>query len=317
MADKDALLADKRTKCLANIEWLEKKLMARLADWRIAARNMGSTYAEAYQRHTTIINQQTEYSALATNAAFGVLAMCSTGGLSVLSTLAQNSSKVKIHELLAEGLEDAMQTGLEAGAQLGAQYVAPKANSPASKSPIQFQNDLLNMIDDEEKALQNYLADLTEQVGQKELKSFAKIDVEAQKQGFEKYYKDLANKYKTPELVKAQKPDMLVDLEYGMWAAWIKANCVTITHKSTRRSYQHSTGRADRAPATIQIIDYSDPGDVIEEHFSERGLGITVKAGIGEDFGWITTDREVAKLVAWAERWSPSKKYGLTTNNAP
>jgi len=280
-----------KTDALTNIGQLERQIAINMRKWHIAARNVGSGYELAGTRHTNACKDAASQKALHEAILFGILTAASVGALSWLSTVAQEVHKSR--EVLINVLEDVVQSGVGEGIDVRQAAVAPSAK-PVSGGYLSYQNNLLNHLDELMNNVTQYFIDVVKEIQAAPWSAWDRFSSEKQ---IEKHQAWLKQSRLSRGPTVPPKEKIADSLESDMWAQWSPGLIV----KQTR--YAGCSGRSYSAE------EITDPGVPVEKRLN--ALGITSVAGIGENFGWFTTDSEVRKLRNWAQGHKPKKILDL------
>jgi hypothetical protein len=274
---------DKRQDCSDYLMLAKDKLEMKRTAWTIAARTIGSAYCMAYETHVKAVESAAKEAALHESIAFGVLTAITVGALGWLGEASKAASSFR--KLMAAGLEDTIQTALGEGFDVIQAGVAPTAKTVA-KSPLIFQNSLLNSLDDQWKQVLAFFIRVRARLFESELERFDTVTPKRLEAEMNKWLK--RNKFMVEPKVQDQK-EMQNEIERGIWAKWVP--CLKVIIPS--------------GPRTLAVELYEKPGTPVEARLNK--LGITAEAGIGKTFGWFTSQPELEKLAAWARSFSPKK----------
>ena len=257
------------------------KLTQKKWEWDVAARNVGSAYATAYGNHKKALSDQTKFDALVQSIVFGLLTTAIVGPLGGLGEFLEGKKILEELKSLKAAFEDSIQTGVGEAIDVVQAKVAPQPN-PISKSPLKFQNDLLNAIN--QKFL--YLIGLSNINNQKA----DKFDPEKLQKNIKKWW----NASGLEKIGKAKREkERNHAMERNIWAKWMPA-----LHKIVKKTYCH--GHYLPVCHSYLIDDYTSPGQYLEKRFNE--LKITSEAGVNSYGVFWTSDSEIIKLIQWAQR---------------
>ncbi len=264
----------------------ENRVLARLDDWLLAAQNVGSAYALAADRHQHAVGDRARRQALNEAIMYGVLTAACAGGLGWLATTSVAEGIQRITGLVNESFENAQDTlVVMVGEGIDVYQAATQPQPQAvSRNPLVYQNGVTGPIINKRRQVlerfDTWLGDLlnasmSSYSDRARLEQFRR-EIEAWTQRSNR----LSGGAGLPEVeIMAQR------LERDFWAEWIKQNLV-------------SQGRSPRTGLTHNT--YFSPGGAVEARLN--ALGITRDSGVG-DFGWWTSDGEVAQLVIWARAY--------------
>ena len=276
-----------------NIGQLERDIRTNFLKWRVAARNVGSGYELAGQRHKTACDDAAKEKALHEAIMFGILTAVTAGALSWVSSAAQAGKGLSAtKELFFNVLEDTVQSGVGEGIDVAQTKVAPPSK-PVGQNPLGFQNDLLNVLDELAINVNEYFKKVVGKIKAAPWSCWTNFDGTAQ---VAKHTAWLASSKLSKAPTVAGKSTISNSLETDMWAKWAPGLIRWVKSTSPRSP----TGRRQ---------EITDPGSPVEKRLNT--LGITKAAGIGSDFGWWTTDGEVRKLVSWGKSHKPKKLLDL------
>ena len=276
---------------LTNIAQLERQVSINMRKWQTAARKVGSGYELAGNRHTNACSEAAKQKALQQAILLGVLTAATAGGLAWLSGIVQTANESR--RQLVNILEDAVQSGVGEAIDVTQTAIAPSTKT-VSGNYLSYQNDLLNNLDDLMNNVTQYFIEVVKAIQAQPWNTWDQFDSRIQKARHEAWLK----KSKLSNAPEVPPNDKIADsLETDMWAKWIPGligermrvgGCSGIVYKD---------------------LDVTSPGLPVEKALNR--LGITSSAGIGEDFGWWTSDAEIIKLRAWALRHRPKKLLDL------
>jgi hypothetical protein len=272
----------------ALIDRVKDKLFERKFAWDIAYRTLGSAYFTAYDEHKKALEGRAKEKAIEEALAFGIFTAMTVG---ILGGLGEALETAKIGRYLratqAGQLEDSVQAAVSEIIDVGQMVVAPTAKTVA-KSPFRLQNDLLNANDDQWKELLkyfNWLKATLEKHYSEGPESFDRIDLKKAQKTIEAQWLGKNRMMKEPRIPK--ESDLARELERKFWIAWIP--------RLHRKEYTFVSSK------TGQLQEWYDmPGYAVEKRLED--VGIARDAGIGEKFGWITTQSQVKMLVDWSEK---------------
>lgn len=279
-----------RQSALANLTEFERQVERHFRSWRVAARNVGSAYELAGDRHTKAIEKANREQALTDAIMFGILTAASAGTLSWLSTVVQGQRASA--GVLFNALEDATQAGAGEGIDAYQGAVAPSA-TPVAAGPLGYQNSLLNHLDELMNNVSTHFSGVQRGMMGQSWGFWDSFDPSAQASAHAAWMSS-SPLSRPPEVPSTEA--MADSLEVDMWASWAPQ--------------LHSTSIVESPcmGTTREIDEYSSPGSAVEQRLT--ALGITAAAGIG-DFGIWTSSAEIRALIAWAGTHQPRRLLDL------
>jgi hypothetical protein len=273
----------KRQDCMLILQQFQSLIMARLDDWLIAAQNVGSAYAMAYDRHKAAVEAAARERALYYEIAFGVLTACCMGGLSWVSSCAQKDvTEGSVCHLLYNALEDTVQSAVGSGIGVVKTATAPQPQ-PVSSNPQVFQNEATNQIIGGRKSTNEKFASYFTGLRGRTSEQLDDLDTQMFGKSVENWRKQSDRLVGGPALPNVN--DMADELERGMWARWAP-------------DALRSVNTVDEG--IVETYKFRKPGRAVEKRFD--AVGITAASGVS-DFGWWTTDKEIQQIVSWAESY--------------
>ncbi len=281
-----------REDCWNYLDLVKGRLAGVRGAWSSAARTLGSAYAFAYDTHKTAVLEAEKEAALKYELAFAVLSIVSAGALGWVGEAAQAGRLgEKAKNVMVAGLEDAVQEGVGQAIGIIKTAVAP-TNATVSQLPQVFQNDLENILDLQWDKVERYFTMLKQELWDRRLEAFDGVDLAELRGALDRWMQ--GNRFMNEPKQHDQK-ELADELERGIWAKWAQG-----LHRVVRRTYGGKGGVIIRDEPV-----FTAPGTPVEARLNT--LGITKAAGIGEDFGWWTSDAEVLKLVVWAKTFEPKR----------
>src|SRR4051794_10441492 len=103
--------------------------MAQVANWKMAAENVGLAFLNAYNAHTGALANQDKIDALRTQKFFSVLTIASSGTLSWIDSGLDLATQYPERKVLVDVLKDAGQAGIGEGFSAVAPMVFAQANA--------------------------------------------------------------------------------------------------------------------------------------------------------------------------------------------
>lgn len=269
------------------VNQFKTSVQASAEGWKIAARRVGSAYAQAVERHKTAIKKQERQDALVESAIFGVFSAATAGGLTWLSSAVRAKAALSgPQKLLYDSSESAVQALAGEGIGLSKELNEGRGEIDA-KIPLVYQNELENNISDLLQKNLYRFEELFDELRTTDLDKFTEsTDQEILTEMYQ--WKAEANKFTGDE--ELMPDDWMVDeLERGLWAAWGR--------KNLRWRESHTSPRTH---VTKSWWEWWGGGYKLEDRFD--ALGITKRSGV-EDFGYVTTDEEVKKLYGYLSNY--------------
>ena len=288
---------DKRARATLRLGQFQTEFGARVGNWLTAAKDIGSAYRIAFEKHKEVVNRQASSDALDIQIVFSVLTVLTAGGLSWVGRIAQ-ASQNPLLKTMAQGVESA------------AQAAADKVYGTAG--PLVFPASLDGGVNTDPQVFQNELEKKILAVEQVALKGFGVIYNtwhnaalsswdgyrEADQLAIHGRWKDQADRLiGGDQLPKVQ--DIADELETGLWAKYIL------------EEHSHLELPGVGWKITDEAHDYV--GDVIYERLVQ--LNVTAAAGLPNriprksarthwEVGQAIGDA-ITKLVKWAKQYQP------------
>lgn len=275
----------------------ENTIMARLTDWMEAARNVGSAYRLAYDRHQGAVKKRAEKQALMINLAFLVISALTAGSLGWLGAAKKVDwgKEVFGDEDLFTGLSTGIRQAATQGVNVGrdankASEALSLPNRPINENPQNYQNSVENIVDEHRKAALLKFSAWHGLLVTAPMNIYDSLDVNTMRSVIEEWISH-SKQFAGFSDIGLDVEQMSLRIERGIWAKWIPTGLY-----EKRFIYQSKYPHEQEK--------YLSPGTDIEERFN--AVGITALSGVG-DFGWWTSDAEIQKVIRWAKGYNPKE----------
>ena len=265
------------------LDQFKEEVNIRMTGWEIAILNLGSAYARAAKNHSEAVEKKKKADAIKSQIMFSVLTVASAGGLAWVSGAAQAAKGAAEASLLTNVLEDVLQnSAAEAFSANGPgldQRVPTADQTAVSDDPLVFQNQRMGRLKTAQLQAHTQFKTFTGDLLRRPDADWDKYDEKAQ---IAPYAAWLAKADLLSGGANLPSVDVMADeLERAFWAKWAPALRV-------------AKGEIDNVE---QGFTYTSPSTAVEERFD--ALGITKASGV-DDFGWWTSDKEIIKVIGWA-----------------
>lgn len=266
------------------LDQFKEEVLIRITGWEIAILNLGSAYARAAKNHSDAVEKKKKADAIKSQVMFSLLTVASAGGLAWISGAVQAAKGAAAEaSLLTNTLEDVLQnSAAEAFSANGPgldQRVPTVDQTAVSDDPLVFQNQRMGRLKAAQLQAHTQFKTFTADLLKRPDADWDKYDEKAQTAPYAAW---LAKADLLSGGAKLPTVDVMADeLERAFWAKWAPALKV-------------AKGEIDNVE---QGFTYVSPSTAVEERFDT--LGITKASGV-DDFGWWTSDKEIIKVITWA-----------------
>jgi hypothetical protein len=311
--EKNQARQDTRARATLRLGQFQDQVLALAESWHITARNVGSAYKLAADRHATALAEQAKHDALMVQIAFSVLTIVASGALSWLSSVTQARAESRLDyakwkldraeklnrglavrvplanrvkrlevlpevQMLTEAVEDAAQAGAgEALSAVGPMVVSPKSQS-VSEDPQIFQNDRENVVSEAKTRVFEHFGKIKAKWASAPLDAWDTYNDDIHLAAHKLWLADafeLAGKDDVPGVETIAN-----EIERGIWAKWMP--------KLRYQDFNH--------PQYTSDTRYKSIGSDIEDRLHE--LGILRMADVSIHW-YHTAKSEDTKLIAW------------------
>lgn len=266
----------------------QQAVLESLEQQELQALSVGSAYSLAAERHRGALEGRQREQALKQQAFFSVLTVATAGGLAWLCESSQLLKKMSdLTKVRTEILEDVLQAaGGEAFSSMAPAFFAVM-ETPVSKDPMRYQNDMLMTIVQLRKAARGFFGQLNREFELFPPEFWDSFDKTRQQDRYSAWLLEQATLVNT-EVELPSVDEMADELERGFWQKWLPSL------ETTKWVHMDFYDRGTEVP------EFESPGSSVEGRLNK--LGITEVAGI-HDFGWWTSDAEISRLLDWARRY--------------
>ncbi|OEU65032.1 MAG: hypothetical protein BBJ57_04290 [Desulfobacterales bacterium PC51MH44] len=301
LLEKESVWKEKRHKCEGYLDVAYHDLSISFLDWNTTALTLGAAYYNAYDKHKTAIEASSKEATLREAALFGILTAVTAGSLGWIgeaAELAKFGTQLKAFMTSGIGgaLEDFVQTGIGEAIDVWQAAVAPTAQT-LSKHPYIFKGNLMKGLNDQMKKVHIFFKIQKKELNKLDISAFETIMPEQLQANLDKFLK--GNKLmKSPNIYNEM--DMQNEIERGFWAIWAPhALVIKIPIDPSYSEVYPFKGVTSLGPR--YRTSYKKPGAPVEKRLNR--LGITEKAGIGKDWGWVTQTHEIVKFAKWGKEF--------------
>lgn len=211
-------LEKRRTECrLRVLEMLPEIRQLRLA-WDDIVNSMTKGYSNAYKTFTDTIELEKKHDEQMAAIAFSVLSMVSVGGLSMLSTIAQNKwIASNTSQIFVNGIEDGLQQGADK-LMSGLAAIVPETVMQDIPLPINFKGDLQTQLNKYESAMNGWVKAKGDMYRTLDLSWFDVITPKDLEEEIDRFWSELHAKF-APVPIEVSAFER--EIEMGLWAYWL------------------------------------------------------------------------------------------------
>lgn len=221
---KDDERDDKARKATLRLMALKEFASARVEDWRMAAKYIGSAYQQAYAQHQKVIEYVKEKKTLETQILFSILTAVTAGGLSWIS-VSLSGLGLTISDLAEDVAQAGLSEALSSYAPLKSENARKIRTVDNKVDPLKYQNELLISIENAGKELAENFGKIYQALEKMPPESWDHYDDTKQLKKhmeWENKSRGFAGVQDLPQ--RAGKPDeqrMADELERAIWAEYI------------------------------------------------------------------------------------------------